>query len=483
MAKTPITVAYGDGIGPEIMEACLLMLKEAGAEIEITEVMLGQKAYQSGILTGISEEAWESIRHTNVLYKAPLTTPQGEGYKSVNVTLRKSLGLYANIRPVVTYTPYIHSSFENLNIVIVRENEEDLYGAIEHRQTDEVYQTLKLITRPGTEKIVRYAFEYARRFGRQKVTCMTKDNIMKLTDGLFHKVFNEIALEYPEIESEHMIIDIGSARLAASPAMFDVIVTLNLYGDIISDIAAQIAGSVGLAGSANIGDQTAMFEAVHGSAPDITGKGLANPTGLMHAGSFMMRHIGQPEVSVRLRNAWRVTIEDGIHTPDIYRKEVSKKLVGTLDFAKEVIKRLGKEPKNLPVARVRSGVSPHIETKVTHIPVTNKELIGVDVFLDWSEGGRNPNALGEQLSKANGDGLDLIMITNRGQKVWPADNVQTLLTDHWRCRFQMAAGEATDHAALVALLKRITGLGLEFIKIENLYSFDGVRGFSLGQGQ
>jgi len=483
VAKTPITVAYGDGIGPEIMEACLLIMKEAGAQITIEQVLLGEKAYQAGIDTGVDPEAWESIRRTRVLFKAPLTTPQGGGYKSVNVTLRKTLGLYANIRPVVTYTPFIASKFENINMVIVRENEEDLYGGIEHRQTEEVYQTLKLVSRPGSEKIIRYAFEYALRFGRKKVTCMTKDNIMKVTDGLFHKVFNEVALEYPEIESEHMIIDIGSARLAADPENFDVVVTLNLYGDIISDVAAQVAGSVGLAGSANVGDTTSMFEAVHGSAPDIAGKGIANPSGLLHAGSFLLRSIGQAQVSALMRNAWRVTIEDGIHTADIARKGETKKLVSTQDFAKEVIKRLGKEPKILPAARVRTRESAAIDARITHIPVTKKTLVGVDVFLDWNEDNRNPNKLGDALSKVEVDGLKLLMITNRGTKVYPEGIAETFCTDHWRCRFQTEDETEITHKDIIMLLGKIDEAGFDFIKTEHLYLFDGNRGFSLGQGQ
>lgn len=278
-AKTPITVADGDGIGPEIMAACLHILTEAGARIEIEKIEIGEQVYLRGNTAGIEPSAWESLRRTKVFYKAPITTPQGGGYKSLNVTARKTLGLYANVRPCVAYNPFVRTKHPGMDLVIVRENEEDLYAGIEHRQTDEVYQCLKLITRPGTEKIVRYAFDYARQNNRKKVTCFTKDNIMKMTDGLFHKVFDEVGAEYPEIEKEHWIVDIGSAKMADTPEAFDVIVLPNLYGDILSDVAAQIAGSVGLAGSANIGTQAAMFEAIHGSAPRRAGQNLANPSG------------------------------------------------------------------------------------------------------------------------------------------------------------------------------------------------------------
>jgi len=263
---TPVTVAFGDGIGPEIMQACLKILVAAGARLAFEPIDIGERVYLSGNTAGIAPEAWDSLRRTKVFYKAPITTPQGGGFKSLNVTVRKTLGLYANVRPCTAYAPFIATKHPEMDVVIVRENEEDLYAGIEHRQTDEVVQCLKIISRPGCEKIVRYAFEYARAHGRKKVTCFTKDNIMKLTDGLFHKVFDEIGAEYPELEKEHWIVDIGAAKLADNPAQFDLIVMPNLYGDILSDVAAEIAGSVGLAGSANIGEHCAMFEAIHGSS-------------------------------------------------------------------------------------------------------------------------------------------------------------------------------------------------------------------------
>src|SRR6476660_3234292 len=308
--KVPITVAHGDGIGPEIMDATLSILKEAGAAIDIEPIEIGEKVYLRGNTAGIEPSAWDSLRRTKVFLKAPITTPQGGGYKSLNVTVRKTLGLYANVRPCVSYHPFVETKHPNMDVVIVRENEEDLYAGIEHRQTQQVVQCLKLISRPGSEKIVRYAFEYARQNNRKKVTCFTKDNIMKLTDGLFHRIFDEIAAEYSDIENEHWIVDIGAAKMADTPEAFDVIVMPNLYGDILSDVAAQIAGSVGLAGSANIGDQCAMFEAIHGSAPRRAGQNLANPSGLTLAGVMMLVHIGQPEAAERVHNAWLRTLED-----------------------------------------------------------------------------------------------------------------------------------------------------------------------------
>ncbi|MGH9900063.1 MAG: NADP-dependent isocitrate dehydrogenase, partial [Pyrinomonadaceae bacterium] len=325
----PITVAHGDGIGPEIMAATLHILKEAGAAIEIETIEIGEQVYLRGSSAGIEPSAWESLTRTRVFLKAPITTPQGGGFKSLNVTVRKTFGLYANVRPCVSYYPFVETKHPIMDVVIVRENEEDLYAGIEHRQTADVYQCLKLISRPGCEKIVRYAFEYAKTYGRRKVTCFTKDNIMKMTDGLFHKVFDEISVDYPDIEKEHWIVDIGAAKLADTPESFDVVVMPNLYGDILSDVAAQIAGSVGLAGSSNIGENCAMFEAIHGSAPRRAGQNLANPSGLLLGGIMMLVHIGQSEIAERVHNAWLRTIEDGVHTYDIFDERASRQKVGT----------------------------------------------------------------------------------------------------------------------------------------------------------
>ena len=326
---TPITVAHGDGIGPEIMAAVLEILKAAGAGLDIETIEIGEQVYLRGISSGIDPKAWESIRRTRVFLKAPITTPQGGGYKSLNVTTRTALGLYANVRPAVAYHPHVQSKHPGMDLVVIRENEEDLYAGIEHRQTADVMQSLKLISRPGSERIIRFAFDYARRNGRAKVTAFAKDNIMKLSDGLFHDVFDEVAVDYPEIEDEYWIVDIGAAKLADTPGAFDVVVLPNLYGDILSDVAAQIAGSVGMAGAANIGVGAAMFEAIHGSAPRRAGQNLANPSGLLNAAVLMLVHIGQSEVAARVQNAWLRTLEDGVHTYDVHDPERSQVKVGT----------------------------------------------------------------------------------------------------------------------------------------------------------
>ena len=375
-----LAVIAGDGIGPEIMDATLQILEAAGADLQIDEIQVGEQVYLSGNTAGISKESWDVIRKNKVFLKAPITTPQGGGYKSLNVTTRKFLGLYANVRPCKSLHPFVQTKHPVMDVVIVRENEEDLYAGIEHQQTDEVVQCLKLISRPGCEKIVRYAFEYAKQQNRKKVTCFTKDNIMKQSDGLFHKVFDEIAAEYPEIENEHWIIDIGAAKLADTPEAFDVIVMPNLYGDVLSDVAAQITGSVGLAGSSNIGEECAMFEAIHGSAPRRAGQNLANPSGLLQGAILMLIHIGQTEVAEKIQNAWLKTLEDGIHTYDIFKEGMSKEQVGTKEFAQAVISRLGQVPSTLNAVSYDSSYQMNLPTYERKAPKT-KTLEGVDLFV------------------------------------------------------------------------------------------------------
>ncbi len=482
--KIPITVARGDGIGPEIMDACLHIIQASGAPIEIEEIQIGEQVYLSGQTSGIGPEAWESLRRTHVFYKAPITTPQGGGYKSLNVATRKTLGLYANVRPCVSYHPFIETKHKTMNIVIVRENEEDLYAGIEHRQTDEVYQTLKLLSRPGSERIVRYAFEYARLNKRKKVTAFTKDNIMKFTDGMFHKVFDEIAAEYPDIENEHWIVDIGAAKMADTPQNFDVIVLPNLYGDILSDVAAQIAGSVGLAGSSNVGEGAAMFEAIHGSAPRRAGQNLANPSGLLLAGVMLLVHVGLPDSAELVHNAWLRTVEEGVHTYDIFREGTSRIKVGTREFAEAVAARMGQKPEVLAPVSYAGGQGQQTAASTATIrPPAKKELVGVDLFVHFRD--RDPQVLGKLLEeKVSGDGLTLAVISNRGQDVYPGAAPETFCTDHWRCRFMAANnGGAIAHRQIVGLLDRTTAAGIDFIKIENLYTFDGVAGFSQGQEQ
>lgn len=477
---TSITVAYGDGIGPEIMEAVLTILREAGAELNIETIQVGEQVYKQGNTTGIPATAWESLRRTQVLLKAPITTPQGGGYKSLNVTMRKTLGLYSNVRPTVAYHPFVKTAHPAMDLVIVRENEEDLYAGIEYQSSHDAVHAIKLITRSGCERIVRYAFDYAVKNGRKKVTCMSKDNIMKQVDGLFHQVFDAIGKEYPQIVQDHFIVDIGSARIASKPEIFDVIVTENLYGDIISDIAAEVSGSVGLAGSANIGTNCAMFEAIHGSAPDIAGKNMANPSGLLHGAIMMLVHIGQPKVATRVHNAWLSTIEDGIHTGDVYQEGISRERVGTKEFADAVVARLHQTPKTLKaVSYSETPAQVSTKTIASTMPVAEKQLVGVDVFLAWD---KDVEALGERISKID-QTLKLQMIDNKGLKIWPEYTPGMNLTDQFRARFFAQDPSALRPRHILHLLQEIADAGIEFVKTEHLFHYDGKPGYSLGQGQ
>lgn len=471
--KTPIAIAKGDGIGPEIMDATLAILNAAGAELELHEVEVGEKVYLKGFPTGMDPKTWDVIRHTKAFLKAPITTPQGGGFKSLNVTIRTTLGLYANVRPCVSYYPFVDTKHPDMDVVIVRENEEDLYAGIEYRQSPDVCQSLKLISRQGSEKIVRYAFEYARRHGRKKVTLFMKDNIMKFSDGLFHKMFDEIATEYSDILNEHWIVDIGAAKLADTPEIFDVLVMPNLYGDILSDVAAQIAGSVGLAGSANIGDHGAMFEAIHGSAPRRAGQNVANPSGLLLGAVQMLVHIGQESVAEHVHNGWLKTLEEGIHTYDIYKEGVSKEKVGTKEFAKAVVANLGKKPEQLTPVVYKSF--PHAPPAPLSVgPFEDRKLVGIDVFIYH----KPPLELFfSKISNISVGHLKLKMITNRGVRVWPEGQPETFCIEQWRCRFLVNEGESASQANLIQVLQAFDIHNMDVIKSEHLYHFAGKPGF------
>lgn len=481
----PVTVAYGDGIGPEIMEAVMKILKEVEAPIRVETIEVGEKLYKKNYSSGISEDTWESIGRTKVLLKAPITTPLGGGYKSLNVTLRKRLGLYANVRPSIAYFPFVETMYPNMDLVIVRENEEDIYAGIEYRQTHNMYSSLKLISEIGSEKIIRYAFEYAVKNNRKKVSCFSKDNIMKFSDGIFHKVFTRVSEEYKNIESNHFIIDIGTAKLANNPEMFDVIVTSNLYGDIISDVASEISGSVGMAGSSNIGEKYAMFEAVHGSAPDIAGQNIANPSGLLNAAIMMLVHIGHGSYAATVENAWKKTIEDGIHTGDIYDEKQSSRKVGTKEFADAIVKNLGAKPSKLGAASYPDKKAEAASARtysIKSITTEKKVLVGVDVFFDLDS--HSAAKIADKLNALDCGNLALKTIASKGLKLWPSDEDIETLSDHWCCRFMHKKdGESITHKDISNLLEILSEHKWDFIKIENLYNFDSNRGYSLAQGE
>ncbi len=477
MTDTPITVARGNGIGPEIMDATLDILSAAKARLAIDEIEIGEDVYKKGCMTGIEDSAWDTLRKNKIFLKAPIFTPMGGGFKSLNVTVRKTLGLYANVRPCRAYHPFVQTNHPDLDLVIVRENEEDLYGGIEYQYTPNVTESIKLISRMGSERICRYAFEYAKANGRKKVTCMVKDNIMKISDGLFYEVFLDIAKEYPEIESERYIVDIGAARIAARPQDFDVIVTENLYGDIVSDIAAEVAGSVGLGISANIGDEFAMFEAMHGTAPDIAGQGIANPSGLLLGSVMMLTHIGQGDVAERVHNAWLKTIEDGVHTGDLYKEGISKKRVGTDEFKQAVIGNMGEAPKNFkPVSYTGSTGALSMPPLKVHMDA-QRELVGTDIFVYAKD--KDVSLLASEVQPNVCAGLELSIISNRGVKMWPGTKPESLCSELWRLRFK---GKVTL-GVVAEQIASLTKSGFDIVKTHNLYDFDGEPSYSKAQGE
>jgi isocitrate dehydrogenase len=495
-----ITIAYGDGIGPEIMESVLQIFKNAEINLDYNIIEVGKNIYKKGFNSGLMPSAWQDLENSKILLKAPITTPQGGGYKSLNVTLRRKLGLYANIRPIRSFYPFIKTNFENMDLAIIRENEEDLYTGVEHRHSENSYQCLKIVTRQGCEKIVRFAFEYAVKNNRKKVSCFSKDNIMKITDGLLHEVFNDIAKDYPQIKNDHHIIDIATARVASKPQNFDVIVTTNLYGDIISDVAAEISGSVGLAGSANIGQEYAMFEAIHGSAPDIANKDIANPSGLIQASIMMLNHIGLNDKASLIHNALFKTIEDGIHTADIYQDNISVKKVGTKDFTKAVIDNIGSKPVKLAKANFAKSdnkITNH-NNKINNIKkniAQEKTMIGFDLFIDYNNG---LEQLIKDLKKLESEIFEVKTISCKGLLLWPVsdkhmipNSINGLLT------LRVIAKNATEkvsniikdkniaisHKDIIDILQYFTQNNLDFVKFEGLYHFNGKAGYCANQGE
>ncbi|MCE2992929.1 MAG: NADP-dependent isocitrate dehydrogenase [Alphaproteobacteria bacterium] len=476
---TNITVAYGDGIGPEIMEATLKILKASEAKIQIDTIEIGEKVYSKGYTTGIPNDAWASIYKNKLLLKAPITTPQGKGYKSLNVTFRKALGLFANVRPCVSYYPYVDALHQKMDMVIVRENEEDLYAGVEYQPSRDYAVSHKIISHSGSEKIIRYAFEYAKQNARKKVSCFVKDNIMKIADGIFHEEFKRIAKEYPEIEASSMIVDIGSARIASRPQDFDVVVTLNLYGDIISDIAAEVSGSVGMAGSANIGDSCAMFEAIHGSAPDIAGKGIANPSGLLNGAIMMLEHIGQGVVASKIKNAWLKTIEDGVHTGDIYKDGTSKRRVSTIEFADAVISNLGKEPAGFAVSKSKDSKPLSIKVTGSQADV-KKEIIGFDVFIDLN--GQSLESIATKAENIHPD-LKLHLISQKGLKIWPDNTKLDFKCELVTLRYIGYQDKGIKTSMLFMVLDSLYTNGFDIAGFNSLYMYDGKSGFTLAQGE
>jgi isocitrate dehydrogenase (NAD+) len=328
--KHTITLIPGDGIGPEVSSAVVRLIEAAGASVEWETHYAGAQALEKFGET-LPADLLESIKRNKVALKGPITTPVGKGFTSVNVGLRKALDLYANLRPVRAL-PNVPSRYPELDLVVVRENTEDLYSGIEHVVVPGVVESIKIITEKASTRVSRFAFDYARREGRKKVTAVHKANIMKLSDGLFLDCFRNVSRDYPEVEADDKIVDNACMQLVMRPEQFDIMLLENLYGDIVSDLCAGLIGGLGLVPGANIGEQGAVFEAVHGSAPDIAGQGIANPTALLQSGILMLRHLGEREAAQRLESAMLKVFEEGkVRTRDIGGQ------AKTMEFAEAII--------------------------------------------------------------------------------------------------------------------------------------------------
>jgi isocitrate dehydrogenase len=475
--KRKITVLPGDGIGPEVVDAALAIVTATGAPIEFEKCEAGARAFQKGIVTGIPKETIESIERTRVVLKGPLETPIGHGNRSANVTLRTLFETYGNIRPV-RELPGVQTAFtgRKLDIVIVRENIEDLYAGIEYMQTPGVAEGLKLISREGCEKIVKLAFAFAIAEERRAVHCATKSNIMKLTEGLLQHTFEEFAPQYPSIEARHILIDNCAHQLAMRPEQFDVIVTTNMNGDILSDLTSGLTGGLGFAPSANIGNDVSIFEAVHGSAPDIAGKNKANPTALVLSAAMMLRQVGEGKAANDVEQAVLVTLESGVRTSDMLG---AKNPASTTEFARAVISHLGKRSKVSPPRDYKKVDLPPTKSGVSAVPATNRRVSGVDVYI---ESDLDPKVLAGNLEKLTQPSpMRLEMITNRGAMVFPPAGRRVSLVDHFRCRFMLRDGAASLRDADILSLMQMVGGEHRWMHIEKLQEFDGEPAFSKSQ--
>ncbi len=485
-----ITVIPGDGVGPEVVRSAVRIIDAAGVRVDWESAEAGAEVFKRGDTSGVPKETRESIERTRVALKGPLETPVGFGEKSANVTLRKLFETFANVRPA-RELPGVPTRYagEGVDLVIVRENLEDLYAGIEHMQTPDVAQTLKIVSRKGSEKVIRYAFELARREGRRKVTAATKANIMKLTEGLFKRTFEEIATEYADVEADHLIIDNVAHQLAKNPAQFDVIVTTNLNGDIISDLASGLVGGLGFAPSGNYGDRVSIFEAVHGSAPKHAGKDVINPTALILSSIMMLRHVGESDAADRIEDAVLVTLEEGkAATQDLVRQTGGdvEQAASTTGFTDTVIANLGRHPATVPARhgteRPSGPATPH--PRWSYAPgvyaKVDRKTIGVDVFI---EADTTAAALGPEMEALAGTDLVLQMISSRGTMVYPPTGLGADDVRLWRCRFVSPAGADVPDQVFLALLERIAARHPGWTHVEKLHVFDGEDGFTKAQGQ
>ena len=474
-----VTLIPGDGVGPEVVTAAQKVIEAAGAKVEWERREAGAGVFKQGIASGVPAATIESIRKTRVVLKGPLETPVGFGEKSANVTLRKLFETYANIRPVREMpgvrTPY---AGRGIDLVVVRENVEDLYAGIEYMETPGVAQCLKLISRKGCEKIVRLAFEFAISEGRTRVHCATKANIMKLTEGTLKRTFESVAKEYPQIEAQHIIVDNCAHQLVKKPEQFDVIVTTNMNGDILSDLTSALIGGLGFAPSANIGSEVAIFEAVHGSAPKYAGKNVINPTAVIMSAALMLRHIDEMAAAVAIENAVLATLEAGVLTRDVVGDTGA---ASTTAFTDAIIGNIGKRPKSYAVRQYKPLKLPVISADLDFVKVRTRRVVGVDVFL---ESALPVDELGSGVTALlAGSPVELKMISSRGTKVYPPTGAMTDAVDLSCCRIVLrdAKGDLTD-TQIADVMGRIAPKH-RWMHLEKLSEFDGTAGYTRAQGE
>jgi len=481
-----IAVAKGDGIGPEIMDAVLTIFKANNVNLEYEVVEMGKWVFDKGHSNGMTPEAQQTIENLGILFKGPMETPKGKGVKSVNVTARKTWNTYANKRVFQTLHG-VDTVFSKagilIDITIVRENIEDTYGGIEHMLTHDVALSRRFITRPGSMQVIKYAFEMARKKNARRITCGHKSNIMKITDGLFVECFYEIAKDYPELKADDVIVDDLCMKLVTRPDLFDVVVLTNLQGDIVSDLCAGLVGGLGFAPSANIGDHICIFEAVHGTAPDIAGKNIANPTALLLSGLTMLRHLGFMENAATIENALLYTLEQGIHTGDFGDK--TKKSVNTTEFADAVIANFGKMPKQgAKPTWPNKPVTPTVFKLEKNPLIVSKEMeeetiVGVDMFIESIE---QPTEIAEKCLKHTLGIFKLVTISNRGTQVWPKGSVFTNLVNQYFCRFESIGDAPLSQTDIIELYKRLSA-DFKINSTELLNMWGDKKAYSLAQGQ
>ena len=489
-----IALARGDGIGPEIMDAAIELLRAAGAldAIELVPVEMGGAVFERGDTRGMTDEAIETVESCGLLYKGPMATPKGGGGKSINVTARKMWGAFANLRHFQSL-PGVETVYSRAGVpvdfYVVRENVEDTYGGIEHRLTPDVVECKRLISAPGSDQVHRFAFRTARRLGIERVHCGHKANIMKLTDGMFLSRFRAIGEDFPEIETDDVIIDALCMGLVQRPHQYRMVVLPNLQGDIVSDLAAGLVGGLGFAPSANIGHDISIFEAVHGTAPDIAGKGVANPTALILSGLMMLRHVGLLRTAGVLEHALLATLESGARTGDF--GDPATPALSTADFTARIIDHLGKSPTTVEAAPIPDADAPGLERPER--PYTNRLMrtftqlverdVGCDVYVKTTQSALEIAQAMQRLCEDTP--FRLTLISNRGTQVWPSGSVYTECVDYFRVRFEIRDGVepgAFGQGPAIALLGRVAER-FTIVDYQPLKTFDGERGYSLAQGQ